>query len=68
MKIIDLHNDFLTELKNNEIVGYMQDNEQYLSGLFAPVWTTELNNALKKIIEKTSDKELKRKLQEVISL
>ena len=52
MKIIDLHNDFLTELKNNEIVGYMQDNEQYLSGLFAPVWTTELNNALRKIIEK----------------
>ena len=46
MKIVDLHNDFLTELNNFEIDDYLIKNEGFLKILCCPVWTTNLKNAL----------------------
>ncbi len=57
MKIIDLHNDYLTELNNREIIKYLKNNECYLHSLFSPIWTTELKNPLTLI--KNKDKLIK---------
>ena len=56
--MIDLHNDFLTKLKDDKIIDYLENNKNYLDMLLCPVFTTELKNPLnfikksKKIIKK----------------
>lgn len=56
--MIDLHNDFLTKLKDYKIIDYLENNKNYLDMLLCPVFTTELKNPLnlikksKKIIKK----------------
>lgn len=56
--IFDLHNDFLTKLNKKNLVGYLKNNNQLLSGLCCPIFTTELKNATNFI--KNSKKMLKK--------
>ncbi len=52
MKIIDLHNDYLTELNDKQVFDYLKNNQRYLHLLCSPIWTTELENPIN-FIEKT---------------
>ncbi len=53
MKIAELHNDYLTKIiKFNNICSYLRKNEQYLSYLCSPVWTSELKSPLNFLVNK----------------
>ncbi len=45
--MIDLHNDFLTKLNDDDIVKYLETNQNLLDLICCPVFTTELKNPLK---------------------
>ncbi|MBR2909681.1 MAG: membrane dipeptidase [Clostridia bacterium] len=52
-KIIDLHNDFLVEIKNDKKkIAYLENsNMQNVSGIFSAVWTSDLSSyyAMKRV-------------------
>ena len=44
MKISDLHNDYLTELKTNKEIEIYLKSQTNLKTLLSPIWTTKLEN------------------------
>ena len=50
--LLDLHNDFLTELDENNYEKYLKNCEQILCQICAPIWTTNLRNPISYISSK----------------
>lgn len=50
--LLDLHNDFLTELDENSYEKYLQNCEQNLCQICAPIWTTNLGKPINYISSK----------------
>ena len=52
--ILDLHNDFLTELNKKDIVEYLDKNSSITKGVCAAIWTNQLINPLKVIKDRSN--------------